>query len=160
MKRMRATLVRQFVHTPPIVAVDQANMQRLPNGHYFIGWGHEPYFTEVGPRGKIVFDGRFGRGRVDSYRAYRFRWIGRPKVPPDIAVEGETIYVSWNGATEVRKWQLLAGPEKKKLRPIRTVSKTEFETAIPIPAGAKWVAVRALDRRNRSMARSAVVRAD
>ena len=28
--------------------------------------------------GKIVFDGRFGRGRIDSYRAYRFKWIGRP----------------------------------------------------------------------------------
>jgi hypothetical protein len=160
MKRMRATLVRQFVHAPPIVAVDQANMQRLPNGHHFIGWGHEPYFTEFGPRGKIVFDGRFGRGRMDSYRAYRFRWIGRPKVPPDAVVEGKKVYVSWNGATEVRKWQLLAGPEKDELRPGRIVLKTGFETAIPLTGEAEWVAVRALDRRNRSMARSDPLRVD
>jgi hypothetical protein len=160
MKRMHATLVRSFVHTPPIVAVDQANMQRLPNGNHLIGWGHEPFFTEFGPRGKMLFDGRFGRGRVDSYRAYRFPWIGRPKVPPDIAVDGETVYVSWNGATEVRKWQLLAGPERNKLRPVRTVPKTGFETAIPLPGDPAWVAVRALDRRNRSLARSTPLETD
>jgi hypothetical protein len=34
------------------------------------------------------------------------------------------------------------------------VEKTGFETAIALPAGAAWVAVRALDRLGRSMARS------
>jgi hypothetical protein len=159
-KRMRATLVRSFVHRPPIVSVDQANMQRLPNGNFFIGWGHQPQFTEFGPRGTIAFDGRWGRGRMDSYRAYRFRWIGRPTSPPDVALAGKTVYVSWNGATEVRSWQLLAGPEKNRLRPVRTVSKSGFETAIPFTGNAEWVAVRALDRRNRSLARSAPVRVD
>jgi hypothetical protein len=160
MKQMRATLVRSFVHRPPIVSVDQANMQRLPNDNVFIGWGHQPQFTEFGPRGKIVFDGRWGRGRMDSYRAYRFPWIGRPTSPPDVAVDGKTVYVSWNGATEVRKWQLLAGPEKNGLRPVRTVLKKRFETAIPLPGDPAWLAVRALDRRNRSLARSTAVRND
>jgi hypothetical protein len=160
MRRMRATLIRSFVHTPPIVSVDQANMQRLPNGNVFIGWGHQPQFTEFGPRGTIVFDGRWGRGRMDSYRAYRFPWVGRPTQPPDVAVDGDAVYVSWNGATEVRKWQLLAGPEKNRLRPVRTVPKAGFETAIPLPGGPAWVAVRALDRRDRSLARSAAVRND
>ena len=82
MKRMRATVVRTFVHRPPIVAVDQGNLQRLANGHYFVGWGHQSRFTEFGPRGTILFDGRFGRGRVDSYRAYRFRWSARPRYRP------------------------------------------------------------------------------
>jgi len=160
MRQMRATLVRSYVHRPPIVAVDQANMQRLPNGNVFIGWGHQPQFTEFGPRGAIVFDGRWGRGRMDSYRAYRFPWVGRPTEPPDVAVDGSTVYVSWNGATEVRKWQLLAGPEKDRLRPVRTVPKVRFETAIPLSGDPAWVAVRALDRRNRSLARSAAVRND
>jgi hypothetical protein len=157
---MRATLVRSFVHRPPIVSVDQANMQRLPNGNFFIGWGHQPRFTEFGPRGTIVFDGRWGRGRMDSYRAYRFPWIGRPTGPPDVALDGKTVYVSWNGATEVRSWQLLAGPEKNRLRPVRTVPKTRFETAIPIVGDPAWVAVRALDGRDRSLARSRTLRND
>jgi hypothetical protein len=161
MKEMRARLVHTYVHEPPIIAVDQANMQRLPNGHFLIGWGHEPYITEFGPHGRTLFDARFGRPNgIDSYRAYRFHWVGRPRVRPAIAFERDTVFVSWNGATEVKKWQLLAGADKKALKPVRTVRKTGFETAIGMKTDAQWVAVRALDRRDRSMARSAAVRRD
>jgi hypothetical protein len=153
----RVTLAHSFVHTPPLVAVDQGNMQKLPNGNYLVGWGHQPYVTEFGPHGKTVLDFRFGPAGVDSYRAYRFGWIGRPRSKPAIAVERNTLYASWNGATEIKAWQLLGGAEKKKLRPLLTVPKTGFETAIDLPDEAAWVAVRALDRLGRSLARSAVV---
>ena len=155
-----ATVVRTFVHRPPLVSVDQGNLQHLPNGDFLAGWGHQPRFTEFGPRGTIRFDGRFGRGRVDSYRAYRFRWTGHPTRPPAVAVGGATLYVSWNGATEVRKWRLLGGVDRQSLRPLLTVPKMGFETAIPLRStAAKWVAVQALDGRGRSLARSATVRA-
>ncbi len=156
-RRKTATLLHTYVHTPPLVAVDQGNMQKLPNGNYLVGWGHQPYVTEFGPHGKTLLDFRFGRSGVDSYRAYRFRWVGRPRSKPAVAVEGNTIYTSWNGATEVRSWQLLGGPDRKKLRPLLTVPKTGFEAAIPLPTDAPWVAVRALDRLGRSLARSAAV---
>jgi hypothetical protein len=158
MKRMHASVVRNFVHRPPIVAVDQGNMQRLSNGHYLVGWGHQPYFTEFGPRGTITFDGRFGRGRVDSYRAYRFPWIGRPKYRPAIAVVGDSVFASWNGATEVAAWQVLGGPKRNELAPLRVVRRTGFETRIALPRKVEFVAVRALDRKNRSMARSDTLR--
>jgi hypothetical protein len=160
-KEMRATIVHTYVHDPPLLSVDQANMQRLPNGHFVIGWGHQPYVSEVGPHGRQLFDLRFGTGsHVDSYRAYRFRWTGRPVRPPDLAVDDEKVYVSWNGATEVRKWQLLAGPDKKRLRPVRTVPKRGFETAIPLEIDTGWIAVRALDRRDRPLQRSVAVEID
>jgi Arylsulfotransferase (ASST) len=158
LKRMHASVVRTFVHRPPIVAVDQGNLQRLPNGDYFVGWGHESRFTEFGPRGTILFDGRFGRGRVDSYRAYRFRWVGRPTRPPAIAVVGRKVFASWNGATAVRRWQLLSGPRKSALHPIEIVTKAGFETAIALPLSSGWVAVRALDSRGRPLRRSPAVR--
>ncbi|MFL5951237.1 MAG: arylsulfotransferase family protein [Gaiellaceae bacterium] len=151
------TLVHSFVHTPPLVAVDQGNMQKLPNGHYLVGWGHQPYVTEFGPHGKPLLDLRFGRSGVDSYRAYRFSWVGRPRSKPTVAVDGGTLYASWNGATEVRSWQLLGGPARKQLKPLLTVPKTGFEAAIPLPADIPWVAVRALDRLGRSLARSAAI---
>jgi hypothetical protein len=132
-------------------------MQKLPNGHYLVGWGHQPYVTEFGAHGKPLLDLRFARSGVDSYRAYRFSWVGRPHSKPTIAVEGDTLYVSWNGATEVRSWQLLGGPEKKRLRPLLAVPKTGFEAAIPLPGDVPWVAVRALDRLGRSLARSAAL---
>jgi hypothetical protein len=160
MKRMHATVVRSFVHRPPIVAVDQGNMQRLPGGHYFIGWGHEPRFTEFGARGTILFDGRFGQGRVDSYRAYRLPWTGRPVRPPALAARGQNAYASWNGATEVVSWQLLEGPRKTDLRAVRVAVKTGFETRIPLAIDTGWVAVRALDRQQRVLGRSPAVRLD
>jgi hypothetical protein len=150
-------VVHSFVHTPPLVAVDQGNMQKLPNGHYLVGWGHQPYVTEFGPHGRPLLDLRFARSGVDSYRAYRFGWVGRPHSKPTIAVEGNTLYASWNGATEVRSWQLLGGSDKKKLRPLLAVPKTGFEAAIPLPDDVPWVAVRALDRLGWSLARSAPV---
>ena len=157
---MRATVVRTFVHRPPIVAVDQGNLQRLANGHYFVGWGHQSRFTEFGPRGTILFDGRFGRGRVDSYRAYRFRWSARPRYRPVVAVSGRWAYVSWNGATDVVQWELVAGPRKSQLRPVRIVAKKGFETRIPLRSAAGWIAVRALDRRGRALGRTAAVSLD
>ena len=156
-RRKTVTLAHSFVHTPPLVAVDQGNMQKLPNGNYLVGWGHQPDVTEFGPHGKPVLDLHFARRGVDSYRAYRFPWIGRPRSKPDVALKGDTLYVSWNGATEVRSWQLLGGADKKKLKPLLAVPKTGFEAAIPLPEDVPWVAVRALDRLGRSLARSAAV---
>jgi hypothetical protein len=156
-RRRRVTLLHSFVHAPPLVSVDQGNMQKLPNGNYLVGWGHQPYVTEFGPHGKTLLDFRFGRSGADSYRAYKFRWTGRPHSRPAVAVDGDRLWVSWNGATEVRAWQLLGGAEKKKLRPVLTVPKTGFESAIPLPEDVAWVAVRALDRLGRSLARSATI---
>jgi hypothetical protein len=156
-RHKRVTLLHSFVHTPPLVSVDQGNMQKLPNGNYLVGWGHQPYVTEFGLHGKTLLDLRFARAGADSYRAYRFPWIGRPRSRPAIAVEGDTLWVSWNGATEVRSWQLLGGPAGAKLRPLLTVPKAGFESAIALPDGAAWVGVRALDRLGRSLARSAAV---
>jgi hypothetical protein len=156
-RHKQVTLLHTFVHTPPLVSVDQGNMQKLSNGNYLVGWGHQPYVTEFGSHGKTLLDLRFGRTGVDSYRAYRFPWVGRPRSRPAVAVEGDTLYASWNGATEVRAWQLLGGTQKTKLRVLSAVPKAGFETAIPLPDEAAWVAVRALDRLGHSLARSATV---
>jgi Arylsulfotransferase (ASST) len=143
MRRMRATLVRSFVHHPPLVAVDQGNMQRLPDGHFLVGWGHEPWYTEFGANGDVRLDARFG-GNDNSYRAYRFRWTGKPLQPPAVVVRGDTAYVSWNGATRVASWRLLAGDAPNDLRVVRTVRKRGFETALAIPRGAHSIEVQAL----------------
>jgi hypothetical protein len=146
LRRMRASLVRSLVHEPRLLAATQGNMQRLPDGHYFIGWGARPYLTEYDRTGRrVLFDARFGF-RDDSYRAYRFPWTGRPGGRPALSVSGRTAYVSWNGATEVAQWQLLAGRTAGELRPALTVAKAGFESSLRVPPGAEWVAVRALAR--------------
>ncbi|HYY02506.1 MAG TPA: arylsulfotransferase family protein [Gaiellaceae bacterium] len=142
--RMHATLVRSFVHHPPLVAVDQGNMQRLPDGHFLVGWGHQPWYTEYSPNGRVLLDARFG-GDDNSYRAYRFMWVGRPTTGPTVVVHGDTAYVSWNGATRVARWRLLAGAAPDDVGVVRTVRKRTFETKLAIPNGARYVAVEALD---------------
>ena len=146
MRHMRATLVRSIVHTPRLLAATQGNLQLLPDGHWFVGWGARPYFTEYDRTGRrVLFDARFGSG-ADSYRAYRFRWTGRPGGTPALAVVGRTAYVSWNGATEVARWQLVARGSADGVRPLLTVPNAGFETAVRVPTGATSIAVRALAR--------------
>ena len=95
-----------------------------------------------------MLDGRLARGN-DSYRAYRFPWAGRPDVPPKLLAtrsgDRVTARVSWNGATNVASWQLLAGTAPAALQPVATAPATSFETALGAATRAPYVAVRALD---------------
>jgi len=156
LRRKRARLVRAIVHHPPIVAINEANAQTLPRGHLLVGWGHEPEVTEYDARGRAVLDLRFA-GVVDSYRAYRYRWIGRPVTRPAATLFRGRIYVSWNGATQVVRWQVLAGPKPKQLRPVDTMRRTGFETALVAPH-APWITVRALDKAGRPLGYTRVFR--
>jgi hypothetical protein len=100
----------------------------------------------------VLLDARFGY-RADSYRAYRFPWTGHPGGRPAIAVAGGNAYVSWNGATEVARWQLVADG-----RPAASVARTGFETAIRIPPHATRIAVRALARDGTALATTRTLR--
>src|SRR5213076_1943029 len=99
----------------------------------------------------------------DSYRAYRFPWVGAPTEPPALAARGSgtvTAWASWNGATEVRRWQLLAGASATELRPVTTVGKKGFETTISAQLGGKFLAVRALDASGKVLRTSPVLHRD
>jgi hypothetical protein len=148
----RATLVRSYHHPRRLLSPYEGNAQFLPNGHVFVGWGSNPNYTEFDERGRVVLDGSFGRQGgapgtgADSYRAYRFDWVGHPTDDPRVAVRAGRAYVSWNGATEVDRWELLVGASADGLHRAATVAKKGFETAIPIPSGGAFLAVRALAR--------------
>jgi len=154
----KARLVRRVIHRPSILAINQGNAQRLANGDLLVGWGHTPYVTEYDKRGRVVLDLRFGR-RADTYRAYRFPWIGRPLTKPAVAVHRGRVFVSWNGATEVARWQILAGRSARHLQPFRTVPKRGFETPAAISPDLPWISVRALDRTGRALGTSRTIHA-
>jgi hypothetical protein len=54
-------------------------------------------------------------------------------------------YASWNGATEVRAWQLLASKDADSLEPVASVSSQGFESVLRTDARGPHFAVRALD---------------
>jgi len=144
----QATLVRQYAHPTDILSVSQGNMQVLPNGNVFIGWGSAPVFSEFDPEGNLVFNGRMPRAGT-SYRAYRCPWVGIPAEPPAVVAEAGlgsevTVYASWNGATEVATWEVVAGAAPGELVPVGSGERTGFETAITVETDGAYVAVQAL----------------
>jgi hypothetical protein len=154
----RATLVREYIHPLGLLAPHQGNVQKLPDGHVFVGFGGLPYFTEFAEDGKVVFDAHFPASG-DSYRAYRFPWVGRPAGRPSVAYAGGKVYASWNGATEVAAWRLLAGDDPARLKRLGTASRTGFETVLEPPRAERYVAAQALSAGGEILGTSAAVSA-
>jgi Arylsulfotransferase (ASST) len=149
--RHTATLALQVTHTPPLISESQGDLQALPNGDWFIGWGGERYFSEFDPSGRLLFDAHLPP-HEQSYRALRFEWTGTPAQPPAFAFQpasagGGTAYASWDGATLVSSWRVLAGASASSLSPVAAAPRSGFETAIAVPAWATgpYIAVQALD---------------
>jgi EmrB/QacA subfamily drug resistance transporter len=140
--------VVQYSHGTTFDSQYMGNVQLLSNGDVFVGWGEVPYFSEYTKSGKLLFDGVFPTPDI-SYRAYVEHWIGLPLYPPSGAVrEGSgktTVYASWNGATEVTAWKVLAGMNARQLTTVARKAKSGFETAIPVRSGYKSYKVEALN---------------
>jgi hypothetical protein len=160
-KKNTVTLVHAYTHPDKVLAPHQGNFQLLGDGHAFVGWGGIPRFTEFNHAGKVVYDAHFS-SNMDSYRAYRFVWHGRPKDKPRVAFGSSSggkvaLYVSWNGATDVTRWQVLAG-KRGHLKPIRTVGRGGFETKITVKTRAPVVRVKALDGTGKALGFSAAMK--
>lgn len=147
---LTATLEREYRHPTPLLVSSQGNLQVLPDGHAFVGWGSAGAYTEFDPAGGIVEDASFP-GSKQSYRCFRFPWTARPTDRPALAVEpagagAVTAYASWNGATEVAAWELMAGPREAGVRRVAREQRSGFETAIGTTDPGPWFALRAVDR--------------
>lgn len=159
LNHMTATLASELQHNPALPANFEGNVQQLPDGGSFVGWGEQPYFTEFDRDGRLVLDGRFDTA-TPHYRAYLLPWTGTPSTAPAISASSRgtatTVYASWNGATNVASWQVLAGDSTGALAPVTTANKDGFETSIKIEPH-RYVAVQALDDHRRVLATSPAV---
>jgi type IV pilus biogenesis protein CpaD/CtpE len=68
------------------------------------------------------------------------QWVGLPLSSPAGAARQSaaktTAYASWNGATQVVSWKLLASlGASRQMVAVATVPRSGFETAIPVPSG-------------------------
>jgi hypothetical protein len=161
-ERMRATLHREYTHRPRALAHALGSMQVLPNGHVLVGWGTAPYFTEYGPDGKIHLDAKLPKGG-QNYRAFRLPWVGKPTEPPRLKVRSRhghrTLYVSWNGATEVAHWRLESGLTRSSLTNDLTIRRHGFESSFPVLGPRDhFGVVTAIDRHGKPLGRTPVTR--
>ena len=154
-------LAGREVRTPALLTGSQGNDQALPGGSSFVGWGERPYFTEFSASGQTVFEANIPYPG-GSYRAYTFPWTATPASPPSLAVastgsEASMVYASWNGATGVNGWRVLAGADPAHLSPIATATRTGFETAIPVHSSQPDFAAQALGASGQTLATSHVI---
>lgn len=129
-------------------------MQMLDSGNVLVGYGFNAAWTEYSADGEILCDVHFGpeagigKGSIVSYRAFKHAWVGLPKTSPNITLEGNTTYVSWNGATEVVTW-VLDGADTDDADDVEyfflaALPKEGFETVIPVPTDTKHRFLRVL----------------
>jgi hypothetical protein len=161
-ENMSAILVRGYASPQKPLATSQGNAQLLPNSNVFVGWGSAPYISEFSYDGELLLNGRFPPNG-ESYRAFRFPWSGHPTDEPAVAVEKGPdakvkLYASWNGATEVESWEVLAGSRPGQLQSLGSVPWDGFETAMLAQTSHSYFAVRAKDRLGQALGTSASVK--
>ena len=152
-EQMSASLAREYTHPDKQYAHASGNVQLLPNGNVFIGWGRALVFSEFSKDGELLFDAGLPPPN-GSYRYFRFPWSGHPTDRPAAVAERANeeelgVYASWNGATEVSSWEVLAGPRPGQIEPLGSVPRNGFETALSVQSPHPYVAVRAKDRSGR-----------
>ena len=169
---MTASVRNQYIHyqagtdgKPSLGStLSQGSLQILPNGNALLGYGYSAHYAEFSAAGDVLCDVHFGpaseygQGNVQSYRVYKFPWVGKPTWPPAVHVSSndKKIAVSWMGATEVASWSIEMADkpttktgtieEDLDFVPYQTVQKSGFETSLELKDSKKrYVRVVALD---------------
>jgi EmrB/QacA subfamily drug resistance transporter len=144
----KATFTAQFTLGNDFNAEYMGDTQRLANGNVFVGWGSEPYFSEYSPSGRLLFEGELPGPNL-TYRATLEQWVGLPLSQPVGAArqaDGRTtVYASWNGATQVASWRVLAQSGAGPATVVASAARSGFETAVPAPSGYSSFKLQALD---------------
>jgi hypothetical protein len=161
-QKMSTKLLREYTAAEKALATSQGNIQLLPNSSVFVGWSSQPFVSEFSCDSELLLNVRFPPNG-ESYRAFRFLWSGHPTDGPAVAVEKGPddkvkFYASWNGATEVATWEVLAGPRAGRLESVGSVLRNGFETATLVQTSHSYVVVRAKDRLGQPLSTSAPVK--
>jgi hypothetical protein len=145
------SFVTQYTRAGNFNAAFLGNTQQLPGGNVSISWGSTPLFSELSSKGKFLLDAVWPKPDL-NYRTYVQKWVGTPFFPPSGAVRNNggrvTVYASWDGATQVASWRVLAGSSAGSLKGVASKAKNGFETAIPLSGTFKVYKVQALDSRH------------
>jgi Arylsulfotransferase (ASST) len=162
--KMSVVLNKQFTHpgSPVVLSNAMGSVQLLDKNAVFVGWGATPRFSQFAPDGKLLLDGSIQIGDP-SYRGFTHAWSGKPSGKPAAVAkkaspDSSIIFVSWNGATEVKSWEVSAGRTATSLDVIGTAPRRGFETAVNVPHPGPYFVVRALDEAGRAIGRSATIK--
>jgi hypothetical protein len=150
-KTREAHLGSSYTHpSPTLLTPSQGNMQTLADGNAVVGYGGVPAISEFSQEGSLLLDAHLPLD-MSFYRAFRFPWRGRPSSPPTVLAnlsntgEETIVHMSWNGATEVASWRVLASEHPESLAVQATIQASDFESSTILPKKYAYAAVQALD---------------
>ncbi len=145
-----------------LLASSQGNTRALPGGNWLMGYGGLPNFTEYDDSGHVLLDGSLGKN-VQDFKTFIAPWSGQPRTPPSVSAKKSggslSVAVSWNGATAVASWRVLAGPSSGSLATVATAPRSGFETSIKAASAGPYVQVQGLDAQGNVLGTSATVKA-
>jgi hypothetical protein len=157
-KHHTARMVHEYLRSKHTSAQSEGSVQTRPRGNVFVGFGPTRFFSQFSSGGRLLYDAALPKDD-GSYRMYRYRWNATPRARPAVAARRSggqvTVHASWNGATDVARWEVLAGPDGGSLRPVGSAPSAGFETKVRVSSSATAFAVRALDSEGHVLATSA-----
>jgi hypothetical protein len=126
-----ATLVMEYVHTPPIVTGFLGSVRRSSSGKTLIGWGgavNVTKLTEINPDGSTALE-LGGTASILSYRSLRSPWRG------ELLVTDETLDcgVANPGQTVVRQLRVRNGSTSDISIDCVVSSDPQFAVTTPLP---------------------------
>ena len=163
LKGKSATMSRQYHHTNTSLILTLGSFRVLGDGHAFIGWGQSPYYSEYTAKSSLIYDAALPSSDM-TYRALKAPWVGLPGTKAiGVAVrkvKGKpVVYASWNGATKVAKWRVLAGKKAGSVtKAAGTGKKSSFETFIHVSNSGPYYKVQALDSHGHVLGTSKVAK--
>jgi hypothetical protein len=146
----------------------RGNAQMLPDGGVFVGWSEQGYLSEFAADGRLVLEAKFVSERYKSYQTSKFNFTGSPTEPPALRTfaygsgtsEADMVsvcYVSWNGATEVAKWNFYGSHKRSgKFSMMGSTAKTGFETSYMSARYIKYTYAEAISSDGRILGKSHV----
>lgn len=171
---MNATLLQAFPNTHPkgpndtsggLLSPSQGNLQLLPNGNTFLGWGANAFISESTSDGNTVLSAYFATTGALNYRAYKFNFTSAPGDAPALYSYAHNdsaptvFYASWNGATEVASWTYYGGASATSLQRLGSSTKNGFETISSQPGYHQFTLVEAVARNGTALRNSSVTTA-
>ena len=152
---MTVSTVSRFDRPDGKYTAARGSVQMLESGNGFVGWSKHSLQSEHAPDGTLLQEAQLRHEGANTYRAYKYEWVGRPQQAPDIhsaAVDGAqgsvstVVHMSWNGDTETKVWNLYkTNPRGESREMVGSTFRQGFESVISYKGYASYVLVEACD---------------
>jgi hypothetical protein len=138
---MTVRLIQEFTNEANTFARYEGSLQAIDPSNettnFMLGFGNEPFFTELDHEGNVLLDVQYAiSNKINSYRAFRQQWEGKPLTKPDIHWDQDesSAYFSWLGATNIDSWVVCTAnsSDSQNWTSVTTARRTGFETTVDL----------------------------